>query len=358
MSSKSNETALHKAAKTRQVETIRKLLYDEGCDPNTLNQHGKTAAFMYFISLLTKANDSGSEECLTAEEVACFVELLWFTYDTHRSLENERSEIFDMIDYCFQFSDAPIRKLYIEIVNVFITPLHHRRYFVDKILKANLPSDYCLIASMFEMNELLKDTDFVNLRSNFLSELYTLFLADESFFGEYISEVMSSGWTFNIHDQSRAFCTKLAKHLSIRSLFRFMNYLIQYEIDFGQLLKLCILHLPSDSADDIVSDVIMPLSNFINAPIDLARKLRQATPTKLAYYNFNETEYVLDDFNLFVDHKCKFQVVSLKNLARMSVRKYLFQNHTHYKALSLLYSLNIPIKLRNFLCYNYCNFNF
>lgn len=359
MSSTNDESLLHEAAKSRQVPKIRKLLYDIKCDPNTLNTYGRTPAFMYFINLLTKAETSGSDDCLSPDEIGCFVELLWYTYDTRISRANERCEIFDMIDYCFQFSDAPIRKLYMEIVNVFITPSHHRRYFVDKILEANLPSDYCLIASMFDMNELLKTSKFVNLRSYFICELFALFMADKSFFEEYISEVMSTGWTLNIQDQFGAFLKQLEKRSSVVTLFNFMEYLIVYEIDFGKFVKFCILHLSADARKDIVNNVFVPLSNFINAPIDLARMLRQVKAKKLTYYNFNETENVFDDFKTFAECKCKFtQVVSLKNLSRMSVRKFFFQNHTHFKALSLLYSLEIPIKLRNFLCYNYSNLKF
>lgn len=361
MSSRNEEIALHKAVRNRQVEIVRKLLYEKQCDPNTVNTHGKTAAFMYFINLLTKANEWGSDDCITTDEIVCFSELLWFTYDTEISMENERNEIFDMIDYCYQFCDTHIqRKLYMEIVNCFITPLHHRRYFVQRILKANLPSDYCLIGSMFPMNELLIDTNFVNLRSNFLSELITLFLANESFFSEYIAEVMSTGWSFNIEDQSKAFCTTLlAINPSIKTLFNFMKHLILYDIDFDEMIQFCIINLSYETAVGIVCNVFIPLSNFINVPIDLARVLRQANPRKLSYYNFNQTRYVLDDFHTFVDSKCTLtQVVSLKNLTRMSVRKYFFQNHSHYRALSLLYSLDIPIKLRNFLCYNECNLQF
>lgn len=339
---------------------IRELLYETQCDPNTLNRHGKTAAFMYFINLLTKANDSGSDQCLTVDEINCFTELLWFTYNTQKEIKSERHEVFDMIDYCFQFSDVPIRKLYMEIVNVFIGPAHPRRYFVETILETKLASDYCLIASMFEMNELLKDSNFISLRSNFLSEMFALFLANKPFFEEYIAEVMSTGWTFNLKDQSKAFCTELEKHQSTaQHVCGFIKYLIRYEIDFNQFLKLTVHHLPSKMADHIAINVFVPLSKLIHVPIELAIVLGQRYPSELSCYNFNETEYVLDDYNSYVNmDKNAFQVVSLKNLSRLTLRKYFFQKHTHYRALSLLYSLNIPLCLRNFLCYNYCNLKF
>lgn len=353
------ESLLHKAAKSRNVDAMRKLLYDTKCDPNTLNVHGKTAAFMYFISLLNKANVHATDDCLTSDEIQCFVELLWFTYETVDMEGKEWKEVFDMLDYCFQYSDVPIRKLYMSIVDVFITPSHRRRYFVDKILKENLHSDYCLIASMFDRNELLKDTNFVNMRSNFLRELFTLSMANGDLFEEYLSEVMGTGWSFNVQDQSWALFKQINKHPPIATVFNFVKYLIQYEIDFIKFLKLSLLHLPSETAADIAVYVFVPLSNFINAPIDLARVLRRAEPNELAYYNFNETDNVLDDFNDLIEMNRKdVQVVSLKNLARMSVRKYFFCKHTHYKALSLLYSVNIPIELKQFLCYNYCYSNF
>lgn len=116
MSSKTKETDLHKAAKTGKVEVIRDRLYDKLCDPTTHNIHGKTAAFMYFIYLLTKANEcidlapilnkTGNPlctDCLKTDEIDCFVELLWFTYNPEIAYQDERKEIFDMLDYCFQF---------------------------------------------------------------------------------------------------------------------------------------------------------------------------------------------------------------------------------------------------------------
>lgn len=366
---KQKETLLHKAAKTASTSTIRKLLYDINCeyetDPNILNRHGKTAAFMYFINLLTKANDFGSDNCLTADEISCFIELLWFTYDPESLLENQVNEIFDMIDYCYQFSDVPIRKLYMEIINVFMSPQNPRHYFVEKILKANLPSDYCLVGVLFAVNERLHESNFVNLRSNFLRELFTLFMANESFFEEYIAEAMSTGWRFNVQNQSSAFCSLLAKEsrsdrslTTIPSLFRFMKFLIQYEVDFVQMLKLTRLHLPPTLADNLLVSVFVPLSNFINATIDLTWTLRLSKQKKFSYFNFNETELVPNDLNALAERKSQFEVVSLKNLSRMAVRKHCFENYSHYKALSILYSLHIPIKLRNFLCYNNCNLKF
>lgn len=369
MCSQTNETALHEAVRDCRIETIRELLYENQCDPHIVDMNGRTAAFMFFLNLLVKGNINGSDACLTTDQIACYTDMLWFTYDTQIAMENERMEVFDMIDYCFQFFDAhTYRKLYMEIVNVFITPSHHRRYFVENIREANLYSDYCLIASMFPMNELLVDGNFVNLKSNFLSEALTLFIVNESLFGEYISEVMSTGWTLKMEDQSKAFCsTLLAINPTIPMLFNFMKYVIQYEIGFSDLLYFCAIDgLDHTICDDIISNVFVPLSNFSNVSIDLARLLRQGRPNKLAYYNFDETGYLSDDFNVFV-HKiknkevknCNFnQVVSLQNLARMNIRKYYFKKYSHYKALSLLYSLNVPIIIRKFVCYNQCNLKF
>lgn len=359
MSRQTKEMSLHSAARASRVDTIRELLYVQQCDPSAPNVYGKTAAYMYFISLLNKAN---SDVSFTADEIACFTELLWFTYDTQRSSdERERKEIFDMLDYCFQFSDVPIRRIFLEIVNAFITPSHHRRYFVEKILEAKLSSDYCLIATMFDPNDLLTDgEDFIGLRSNFLCELFALFIANASFFEEYLAEVMSSGWVFTVTEQSWAFCSALTKDQPIASVFSFMKYIISYQIDFDDLLERCINQLPPELADIIGIHVFVPLSNFINAPMRLASILRRKRTTQSTYYNFNETEDVLDDFNAFLGlEQNTFQIVSLKNLARMTIRKHFFRRHTHYKGLSLLYSLNnVPTTLRNFICYNYRNSKF
>lgn len=350
------EGALHIAARTRRVDCIRYLLYETDCDTSILNKHAKTACFIYFISLLTKAIDFGSDPCISQEEIECFVELVWFTYNLPMK-QSDIHEIFGMMDCCLEFYDAAIRNLYTEIVKLFfLSSINPRQYFVEKIVQANLPSDYCLITLMFGANEQIHDVNFVNLRSNFLLELFELFMANESFFQEYIAEVMSTGWKVNELEQVSVFCSHLLKETSTQTLFSFIKHLIQYGIDYANFLKLCNIHLQLDMENTFLN-ALVPLSTFVNAPVQLIWTFHSEKICR--NYQFNECEYFLADYNMLLNsdtNQC--EVVSLKNLSRMSVRKYLFKNYTHYKALSIMYSLNIPLELRNYLCYNYCNLKF
>lgn len=73
------ETPLQIAASRRRLNNIRQLLYETDCDPNELNEYDKTASFMYFINLLTKASDFRlDQQCLTEDEISCFVELMMY----------------------------------------------------------------------------------------------------------------------------------------------------------------------------------------------------------------------------------------------------------------------------------------
>lgn len=345
------EAALHIAARTRRVDCIHYLMYETDCDTNLLNKHGKTACFIYFISLLTKAIDFGTDPCISEEEIECFVQLVWFTYGLPMK-EREIQEIFSMMDCCFEFYDAAIRNLYTEIVKLFfLSPNNPRHYFVRKILDARLPSDYCLITLMFEVNDQINDINFTNLRSNFLHELFTLYLANETFFNEYIAEVMSTGWRINELEQLSVFCAHLPMEISLQKLFTFTKSLIQYGIDFAKLLQQCHLYLTTSLQVNILLNAVVPLSKFTHVPIELIWTLH--SERKYRHYHFNETNYFLTDYKALVGNQPNHpEVVTLKNLSRMSVRKYLFQKYAHYKALSIMYSLNIPKELRDFLCYN------
>lgn len=352
-----DEAALHIAARTRRVDCIYYLIYETDCDTNLLNKHGKTACFIYFISLITKAINFGSDPCISKEEIDCFIELVWFTYGSSIK-QREILEIFAMMDCCFTFYAAPIRNLYMEIVKIFfLTPSNPRQYFVEKILDAQLPKDYCLITLMCEVNEQINDFHFTNLRSNFLHELFTLFLANETFFNEYIAEVMSTGWKLNELEQVSAFCSHLPNEISIQTLFTFAKSLIQYGIDFTKFLKRCHLYLTSNLQVQIILNAFVPLSQFANVPTELIWTLH--SERKCRFYHFNESNYFLTDYNMLLDSQRNHcEIVTLKNLSRRSVRQYFFQNYVHFKALSILYTLNIPKELRNFLCYNCCDLKF
>lgn len=345
------DTALHIASRILETDIVRYLIYETDCDPNICNEHDKTAAFIFFVNLLNKLSTSVGEPHLTADEVECFEELARFTYDENVQMENQALELFYMMDYCCRLNHLQMQNPYERIVKIFFSsPMNPRHYFAEKILQAHLPSNYCLIALVHEMNEKLSDDRFRDLHSYFFQELFTLFIADESFFNEYIAEVMSTELAVNLIINEITWFRDIDIHFTEKStpqkLFTFIKVLILYEIDFVTLAKLCSQSLPSNLYQTVLNDVFVPLSAVVNAPLEV-------------YWIF-QYGHSLRGFVIPSETKQSetFKVVSLKNLCRASIRRYYCQNYSHYNALVLMYSLCIPTQLRNFVCYNSLNFQF
>lgn len=254
-----------------------------------------------------------------------------------------------------------------ELVKLLL-PHQSKKHFVQKILDAKLPSHYCLITlTLFEkfgksvdncnLNQRVRYIGvWENLKSHFLQELFTLFLADEPFFNEYTAETERFEWTFDEFELLSKLCEVLAKETSNQKAFNFTKSLLLH--GFSDML----LAQPSSSLllshmGEHLLNVFVPLSNFVHAPIALIWIFGSVKID--CRYNFNESENCINDYHKLVERKSNnFEVVSLKNLARMSVRKCIFESCTHLEALSMIYSLDIPMELRQFLCYNYSNLKF
>lgn len=356
-------SVLHTATFQRRVDCIRYILYKSDCDPNIANVDGWLACCAFVRELLIRQIPS-------KEQIEFCAEFLLFTYKS----PSETVEICFLLLRCFTYKNYNIddraRDIFLEIVKALLQR-NPRKIIAEKILNAQLPSDYCLITlTLFEMIE--KNIDNCKLmqtetqlylkrleqfKSNFLPELFSLYSAEESLFNECIAVVVKNGWKFNEFALMSKFCSTLTKETSTQSVFNFMKSLLLHDFDFLNSLEPSLSLLPSH-LNDHVRNAFVPLSNFVNAPIELMRIFGSQKCNR--HYNFNESENCINDYNKLLEgisgHKS--EVVSLKNLCRMTVRKNIFQSFTHYNALSMLYSLDIPFQLRQYLCYNFSNLIF
>lgn len=345
------DTALHIAANESQLDIIRYLLYATDCDPTIRNEKERTACFLLFLKLLPKLM---RDPQLMVEEMNCFMDLVEFTFnlDYPHTTNGDEDELNHMIYIGYHFNE-PRNCLYMGIMKLLQVP-PSKQYFFRKILASNVPSCHCLIIALLENNpDLRQSVDLGTCWPNFFCELFSLFVADESFFNEYIPEIMSGGWKYSELIQATKFCEFITENrdsVQPQKLFSFLKVLILYEIDFDVFMRCCEeLLLPV-----IMLNVFAPLVKFVIPSFPLKENCNY-----LSYnYNFNESNDLMNDLRRSLDLKQVKEVVSLKNLSRMSVRKYYFETCSHYVATKALYNLNIPIKVRNFLCYNSCNFEF
>lgn len=357
---------LKMAALYRRVNCIRYLLYEMDCDPCSRDMFGWPTCNVFIQCVLNPSSEQGIP---TKEEIEFAVELLSLTYNSTA----ETIEVYFLLLDCFRFDDNRCDwhyYLFLEIVKL-LTPTHQKQQLIEKFLNAKLPRGYCLITLiLFEMvdkyicnNCQLIHTEqeaylryFEDLKSYLLRELFTLYLADEPLFNEYIAEIIRIGWTFCGFELMSKFCETLTGEMSSQKIFDFMKSLLLTEFNFKSLMQSSPLLLSSNISNTL-SKIFVPLSNFVHVPIELIWIF--GSLKKNCHYNFDESENCIIDYNALVKKESNhFEAVSLKNLSRMSIRKYFFQTYTHYEALSMLYSLDIPLPLRQFLCYNYSNLQF
>lgn len=330
------DTALHIAAIELQLDVIRYLLYEAHCDATICNDSEKTACILLFAQLLDNLDRYAS---LSQEEIDCFEELATFTYnlyDVNNPNENEL-ELNQMIHFGYRYGH-PRSCLYARILTFFYVP-PSKQYFLEKIVQSNVTSYHCLIIALLEdTNHTSTDNDrSFDFWSKFLLELFILFLADEPFFNEYISEIMSSGRRYSERSQAPSLCEFITKNEDLpqrlfepQQLFSFLKALILYEIDFDVLMRCCVMML----IPTVMLTVFAPLAKFV------------------------VPDEVIDDLNRSIDIRIRNEVMELTKLCRKSIRTYYFKRYSHYTAIKALYSLNIPGKIRNFLCYNVCDFKF
>lgn len=349
-------TVLHTAASAtiRRVECVRYLLYETNCDPSVRDQFGWLACCKFVRGLLVNRLPSN-------EEIQFGVEFLVFTYESPA----ETIEVYFLLLDCFDRKGRAYN-VFIEIVKLLL-PHHPRKKFLMKLF-AKIPRNYCLITLiLFEMIEksiancnLIQTERYLrlleHLKSHFLQELFTLYLANETYFNEYIEMVVTNGWKFNEFEIVSKFCSNLTDETSSQIVFNFIKSLLQHKFSIMTFPQPANVLLLSHMRKHVLY-VFAPLSNFVNVPIELVKIFGSKKCDRR--YNFNESENCVSDYRrLLLGSYQNKSVVSLKNLSRMSLRKYIFQSCTHYEALSTLYSLDMPLKLRQYLCYNYSNLQF
>lgn len=349
---------LHIAARHARMDCIRYLVNEIGCDIRTRTDDGHTTCCLYFKELLSRWMNASPDEVKFAMELLS---------STHKS-PAEAFEVCFILLKCLAtrhgYSEGRLgRVLFLKVVKLLL-PLHRRKNFVEKILQF-LPNDYSLtLMTLFEtilfkgyqihVSQLMTETylEYLNeFKDDFMRELFALFFADESFFHEYITEIVLIGWSFNADSLMHIVCKLLQKGQWNQKVFNFVKIFLRLGFEYASL----VYHLPSP--DDHLLKVFLPLSHFEHVPTELMRIFR--VKGRKSHYNFNESENSATDYKILVHRNVnQFEVVSLKNLSRMSVRKYVFNKFSHYDALSMLYSLHIPNELRQFLCYNYSNYKF
>lgn len=342
------DTPLHIAAVESEVDIIRYLIYEANADPTICNLEGKSACFLLFEKLMYKILNAPP---VPEDFIDCFEELAQFTFNIPDAYECDE-DIINMLDL-WSNNKVPINYLYKKIIRLFVVP-PERQYFVQKIIESNIPNYHCLIVALLDykfggyLHDKLSTWDY------FFRDLFQLYMFDESFFNEYIGEIMSTGWEYLESCQAENFC----EHISVietsippQKIFSFLKVLISFDINFDIFVERCEPFL--DPKDEF--DVLIPLMRCV-IPRFPAVKDKNFLALN---FNFNEPTnwYEFRKRTLHADDTIN-EVLSLKNLSRMHVRKYFLQKHTHYSALKALYNLDIPIALRNFVCYNFSNYTF
>lgn len=368
-------TILQKAALNRRLDIIRYLVCEIGYDPSISCELGQQPCSLFLHEMMDNLT-SPSEE-----EIRFFLELFFLT---HKS-PAESIEVCFLLLECFRWRDKVQidkrdRVLFTKIVE-FLLPQHPRKDLIEKILQI-LPDNYCLVTMTLFEEIVMQIEEFVVpapetltlyfgclqiLKSGFLRDLFAIFLVDESFFSEYLSAVTKIGWKFNENIIISLLRESFNNGVSSQKICKFVKSLIFHEFKYAVTAQHLPLLLPQCTFNSVefrssyklddhyLLQILIAFSNFVNVPIELVSLF--TSQKKNCHFNFNESENWLNDYNKLLQTKSNnFELVSLKNLSRMSVRKYVFQNFTYSKALSTIYSLHIPIELRRFLCYNYSGF--
>ncbi|XP_037031597.1 uncharacterized protein LOC119071067 [Bradysia coprophila] len=339
------DTALHIAAMETQLDIIRFLLYETECDPTLRNDMGQFACDLLFVKLLNRIRRGPLQQ----DQLDCIEELANLTFNTYAEEKEEMDGIHEMVFFCYHHNE-PNCKLYTTLARTFYVP-PSKQYFVDKILASGTYGYHCLILGLLkDVNKIEhferlasltveSDGERESIWSNFLVELYTLFLADESFYLEYVSEFMSAGWNFEEqcqhYTQFEPLCQyikKSPKSFDPQKFFTFLKTLIPHGFNLKMFMsdrQVAVMSLEMLAAFVALVNTILPegyVRNRCHFPGILDQPVNGLT--------------------------------TLKKLCRLQVRYYFFTQFSHYDALKALYSLNLPPHILQFVCYNFANFEF
>lgn len=352
---------LHTAASELRVDCIRFLMEDTACDPNVGG--GKEWRFycVYVRCLL------GSEQMPSKEQLAIIGDIAQFTF---KSTTMENSPFYWMLVECHEAKTsgcAHADMVFIEIVKALL-PTHQKKHLLEKIVNTK-PASFCLITmKIFETYRFNFEPDVIEdrkhcyyeyldeMESYFLQELFLLFSVDPSLCEEFLAGVKEQVLALNELQLLSKFCLDITADTPLQQIFDFIKMLIRNDLDFFSSIEPAASTMPSHLAE-LICKVFVPLSNFVHVPTELVWTFGSMKTECL--YNFNESENCIHDFQKLVERRANsFEVVSLKNLSRLSFRQHIFTNYDHFKALSVLYSLEIPPRIKQFLCYNFFNLKF
>lgn len=359
----------HTAALYQRVDCMRYLLCRPEYNPKARDVLGLPPYFIYFQRIVRDT------VVPMKEDIEFLFELMFITIESRE----DSVELYFMLIDCFRFRGtrqiSQSHDIFTELVKLLLSNDDPKKQLVDKILCTELPSDYCLVLLiLFDgiMKYIEKCKFGLTIKESYLrylehakdfffQELFTLYKTHESLFVEYITKVVEMKWTFNrleLCSLLPIFSSCLNSRSDKQKFFDFTKSLIFNQ--FGFILTAVPLLVPNWSVDifyDFLLNIFMPLWKCVNAPIELMKLLRFEEGD--CYYNFNETGNCIDDYKRLLERNSnQYEVVSLKNLSRMALRKHLFDNFTHDQALSKMYSSNVPPIIKRFICYNHSNFQF
>ena len=247
--------------------------------------------------------------------------------------------------------------MFSEILKVLLTD-HRAKRFVEKILATNLTSKYCLTIIeimkdfVFEQLPFEFDSFLTDLSEFLLQELFELYLADELLFKKYISEMPEFCLQFHPLNMVLKLCSYVAedKTKTKQQVFSFLQIILEKNLKFFHGIE----YESIMNAFDLPE---IPLLNIVHPPSKIIGMIEPTS--KDCRYNFNETNDFFADLKRLLNRNPEnFEVVSLKNLSRLALRDHAFTTYSHREALNFLYSVDIPVHLRQFLCYNFSGFSF
>lgn len=373
------KSVLHTAATYAREDVIRFLLNRKDCDWSERDCSKHSPCCYYFYNLFDSTSTSN-------DQIELAHELMLTTYKSPK----ETLEIYYLLFRCYErhthHKIEGYQHLSRKVINVLL-PHSPMKHFIERILNAKLPGHYSLVVlTLFEMikttiddrqRELYFTSRFLRydvicdlLQYDLLTELFSLFKSDEPLFNEFIVEVKRMGWTLHHDRVFYNFCQSLTTEDSKPKIFDFTKSLVLHDFDLVPLLDRS--HSSDKCIKNYLLDILVPLSTLIHPPFDLLQLFDWERTTNNCF-NFNESDNCINDYERLVaanystnnykrlrteQKSNRVEVVSLKNLSRISIRKNVFENNTQSKALSGLYSLDIPLLLRNFLCYNHSDLKF
>ena len=362
-----NASVLQVAAETLRVDCIKYLMINKACNAIAVNSFGEQACHSYVKILLHKPNPS-------SEQIEFVNEMLQLTSKSQLDITQTYLLLIDCFVAKILRNYAHANTLFVKILNLLM-PDHPAKCFVKKILCTNLTNKYTLIIMelmpYMNLENVILSEGMVNayrntmevISNNLLKFLFELHEIEELMFKEIITEVRYRKWAVDPFEMVSHFCSYLDENgtKTKQQVFRFLKVLVEQNVHFFDAMSPSTETIPTHMRKFIFGFCV-PLSNFVYPTLELAR-LFGARTIENRHLNFNETMNCIEDYEKLIERDSRnenvvslevVKVVSLKNLSRMSLRKYAFSKYSHIEALNFLYGgVDVPVNVKDFLCYNF-----